>query len=77
MIYAVHLLHLNLIVHRDIKPENFLIDKKFAVKLIDFSYSEKVSTRDQVMKFHVGTRGFMAPEVLSGNYTSKCGTVLV
>ena len=72
MIYAVHLLHTNLIVHRDIKPENFLIDKRFGMKLIDFSFSDKVMSREQVMKFHVGTQGFMAPEVVSGKYTLKC-----
>jgi len=60
------------VVHRDLKPDNLLLDKNFVLKLADFGYS-KLSTKGY-MYTYVGTRGYMAPEVVDPNqaYTKSC-----
>ena len=50
------------IIHRDIKPENVMIDRKGAVKLIDYGaakFYKAYQVNDTVI---IGTTGFAAPE---------------
>jgi len=53
------------IIHRDLKPENLLLTKKgdhAEVKLIDFGLAKEMD--DQVARSFLGTRGYLAPEML-------------
>ncbi|GLJ36069.1 hypothetical protein SUGI_0723760 [Cryptomeria japonica] len=55
------------IIHGDIKPENILLDKDFSPKLGDFGLAKLVA-RDfsEVLTTTRGTRGYLAPEWVSG-----------
>jgi calcium-dependent protein kinase len=74
MVSAIGYLHLNQIVHRDLKPENFVFSKKgiiTSLKLIDFGHAASIKYR-QKLETKGGTCYYVAPEVLSGNYSYKC-----
>eukprot|EP00252_Welwitschia_mirabilis_P005030 TRINITY_DN1543_c1_g1_i1.p1 TRINITY_DN1543_c1_g1~~TRINITY_DN1543_c1_g1_i1.p1 ORF type:complete len:849 (-),score=94.74 TRINITY_DN1543_c1_g1_i1:616-3162(-) len=55
------------IVHCDIKPENILLDEDFNAKVSDFGMAKLIG-RDfsRVLTTMRGTRGYLAPEWLSG-----------
>jgi len=57
------------VFHRDIKPQNVLLDSNFQLKICDFGLSNVINFIDgedpkTLMKTKVGTRGFMAPEMM-------------
>ena len=56
-------IHKNGIVHRDLKSENCLIDKELNLRIIDFGLS-KVASNREFGNTMVGTRYYMAPEIL-------------
>lgn len=74
----------NKISHRDLKPENFMFKTKEEdsnLKLIDFGLSMSYYKMDKStankgnvvrMKTRAGTAFFMAPEVISHDYTESC-----
>lgn len=75
MLMAVNYIHQIGIVHRDLKPENFLFGQSKSpedLKLVDFGLSNKFSNKFQKLHSTVGTPYYIAPEVLKGNYDSKC-----
>eukprot|EP01071_Lankesteria_metandrocarpae_P002084 Lankesteria_metandrocarpae@DN2067_c0_g1_i1.p1 len=74
MLSAICYCHSKNIAHRDIKPENFLFlseDDHSPIKLIDFGLA-KLFSMHRKMKTKVGTLYYAAPQVLRGQYTSKC-----
>jgi calcium-dependent protein kinase len=69
---ALNHMHSQGIVHRDIKPENIMVTKDDELKLIDFGLSKRNKSMDNKMQTIAGTPYYMAPEVLNGEYDSKC-----
>ena len=74
ILQAIAYCHGRNIAHRDLKPENLLIDinQKGSIKVIDFGTSHHYGQEDHQMHAMYGTPYYIAPEVLSGNYTEKC-----
>ncbi|CAD8157772.1 unnamed protein product [Paramecium octaurelia] len=59
------------IIHRDLKPENILFSKGVA-KIGDFGFSRLLDELDQnVPQSNLGTPLYVAPEVMTGQYSSK------
>lgn len=58
------------ITHRDMKPENVLFNDDFQLKISDFGLSalSEGAEKDFILTTKVGTEGFKAPEVDSGQY---------
>ena len=82
---AVSYCHSQGICHRDLKPENIIFANKnedSPIKIIDFGLSKIFGELKPLMKGNkfeknimsarVGTAYYMSPEVLQGNYDSKC-----
>mmetsp|Transcript_1951 Transcript_1951/g.3384 ORF Transcript_1951/g.3384 Transcript_1951/m.3384 type:complete len:197 (+) Transcript_1951:426-1016(+) len=68
---ALNHMHAQGVVHRDIKPENIMLAKNGELKLIDFGLSKR-QQGNKKLKTIAGTPYYMAPEVLEGQYDSKC-----
>jgi serine/threonine protein kinase len=70
---VAHMHDLN-IIHRDLKPENLLLTSKdpskAQVKLIDFGLAKIVSDQHVASSF-LGTRGYLAPEMLQRHSYDK------
>lgn len=66
---ALRFMHDQGVIHRDLKPENLLLASTPSqsafptVKIIDFGLSKARQTRDVCASF-LGTRGYLAPEML-------------
>ena len=73
---AVSYCHNMNILHRDLKPENILIVKRLKngfhpIKIIDFG-TAKVFKKEKNEHLLIGSAYYIAPEVLSRNYTELC-----
>ncbi|XP_015881001.3 G-type lectin S-receptor-like serine/threonine-protein kinase At2g19130 [Ziziphus jujuba] len=66
-LYYLHEKCRDCIIHCDIKPENILLDSQFIPKVADFGLAKLVG-RDfsRVLTTMRGTRGYLAPEWISG-----------
>ena len=73
LIRALYHCHSQNIIHRDIKPENIMLSQNDELKLIDFGLSKR-QEGNKKLKTIAGTPYYMAPEVLEGQYDSKCDT---
>ena len=73
---AVCYCHGQHVIHRDLKPENILILKRLKsgyhpIKIIDFG-TAKIFSKEKNEHALIGSAYYIAPEVLSRNYTEKC-----
>ncbi|GMH65461.1 hypothetical protein TL16_g04205, partial [Triparma laevis f. inornata] len=75
---AVVYMHSMGIIHRDLKPENLLLTHRPGhpgdipeVKIIDFGLSKFLVNGAQAAKSFLGTRGYLAPEMLQRKDYSK------
>lgn len=62
---GVSYLHKLNIVHRDLKPENLLLDRKNAIKIVDFGLSNKYAP-GQLLQTACGSPYYAAPEMIAG-----------
>ena len=60
-------LHNNRIVYRDMKPENILLDDQGHIRISDLGLAIEIPEGEKI-KGRVGTVGYMAPEVVKGEY---------
>ncbi|CAG9333706.1 unnamed protein product [Blepharisma stoltei] len=65
LINAIDAAHQRHIVHRDLKLENLLLDGDYNLKVTDFGFSASVFDKDgsRMLRTHLGTEGYMAPEL--------------
>lgn len=71
---ALAYMHYNGVVHRDLKPENLLLTKKgkdASVKIIDFGLAKLLENNNSTTSSFLGTRGYLAPEMLRRQAYSK------
>uniref|UniRef100_A0A3P9L2L2 G protein-coupled receptor kinase n=1 Tax=Oryzias latipes TaxID=8090 RepID=A0A3P9L2L2_ORYLA len=64
-------LHEKSIAYRDLKPENILLDDKGHIRISDLGLAVKLS-EGRLVRGTVGTVGYMAPEVISGDKYGLC-----
>lgn len=70
ILLALNHIHSQNICHRDLKPENIMVDESWGVKILDFGLANLI--QNQSLTEIVGTPYYVAPEVLTGNYSKEC-----
>lgn len=68
---AIVYMHDKGIVHRDLKPENLLLTSSKQIKIIDFGLSTILPEPDIQATSFLGTRGYLAPEMLKRQSYTK------
>jgi len=73
MLNAINYCHNKGIVHRDLKPENILLEDSInldTLKICDWGTA--IPYQKKRLHSMTGTAYYMAPEVITGNYSKKC-----
>jgi serine/threonine protein kinase len=60
------------VLHRDLKTDNILVTRDGKFKLGDFGISRQLTGNNMQKTRLIGSLIYMAPEVLTGDYTEKC-----
>lgn len=71
---CVNYCHSHKVIHRDMSTANVMLEKDCSfdrVKVIDFGYGIHASATDTLTDM-AGTPDYTAPQVIEGEYTSKC-----
>ena len=84
LLAGVEYLHANGVAHRDLKPENLLLDDNGNLRIADFGMATVFKHRNKTRRLTTicGTRPYVAPEVLFGDYDGpladvwSCGIIL-
>lgn len=71
LLALLHLHEVLGIIYRDVKPQNILISRENEAKLSDFGTAHYVGTAGRVHLSFVGTRGFLAPELVLAESDSE------
>ena len=66
ILLALDHIHSQGVIHRDIKLENIMIDEDENPKIIDFGLSKDTNLDEKVETNIVGSKIYMAPEILQG-----------
>ena len=61
---AVAFLHSNKFVHGDLKLSNIMIDSRKNICIVDFGYSLKVASQNELISNYSGTPAYIAPEII-------------
>ncbi|KAF5346608.1 hypothetical protein D9757_014283 [Collybiopsis confluens] len=73
---GVKFLHDNLVAHLDLKPDNLIIQRgelgRISLRIIDFSVSTILLSKDEKRDSYQGTIGLMAPEVAENEEPGNC-----
>lgn len=64
IVKIIEYLHKKNIAHCDIKPENILVNNKFELKIIDFSFSHLLKDKTELINSYQGTKQYCSPESL-------------
>lgn len=61
------------IAHRDLKADNIMFDEYDNIRLIDFGFSKKFSSRKAIFSTKCGSYFYQAPEIIQGQkYDQRC-----
>ena len=66
ILLALDHIHSQGVIHRDLKLENIMIDEDENPKIIDFGLSKDTNLDEKVETNIVGSKIYMAPEILQG-----------
>ncbi|KAF0698134.1 Aste57867_11230 [Aphanomyces stellatus] len=71
VVQALSHVHARNIIHRDLKTRNVLLTPQLRAKLTDFGISRRVPGMHAAMTARIGTKNWMAPEVVAGGRYDK------